>query len=501
MVLWEIVAVGTVVLGLTTFFIPSRHHIAPFRTVLLVIGVVGGGVLGSTVVPIVSAMALVVDLARMILMRKLIRQIASDELAARAEQDQKQVSLEWLTPYMHKKQFKQGETMFRVGERSDEMYLITGGSIRLEEINVTLTAGAMIGEIGIFSSSRERTATAICQSDVDLLSISARKVFELYSQDPGFGFRMMQLIIRRMNDRVAHHMSEQRELELRSETEKRRSRMELAETFEASVQRVFEGVTGSVREMQFCANAMSTASEHAKMRSDLATNALDQAQRNTEAMANSANGLAQAITSISRNVNHSSDIAREAVNQAQITNTTLDGLLETTSRIGEVGQMIHAIATQTNLLALNATIEAARAGEAGKGFAVVASEVKSLANQTSHATDVIGDQIRSIQSATREAVEAIRSITLQLHQVDDLSAMIAASVEEQGAATAEIARNITGAATGTREVTSNISGVSDAAVETGVASQQVASAAGELSIQTNRLRTVVDQFLASIRAA
>jgi methyl-accepting chemotaxis protein len=74
-------------------------------------------------------------------------------------------------------------------------------------------------------------------------------------------------------------------------------------------------------------------------------------------------------------------------------------------------------------------------------------------------------------------------------------------VEEQGAATQEIARNVQEAATGTAEVSSNISGVTEAATTTSAAAEQVLGAAGELSRQSELLRTKVETFLAEVRAA
>ncbi|WP_369675554.1 methyl-accepting chemotaxis protein, partial [Enterococcus faecium] len=93
------------------------------------------------------------------------------------------------------------------------------------------------------------------------------------------------------------------------------------------------------------------------------------------------------VGEIDRQVEVSSQVAAQASTDAARTNDQVKGLATSAQAIGEVVELIHAIAGQTNLLALNATIEAARAGAAGKGFAVVASEVKNLAGQTTGATD------------------------------------------------------------------------------------------------------------------
>ena len=65
----------------------------------------------------------------------------------------------------------------------------------------------------------------------------------------------------------------------------------------------------------------------------------------------------------------------------------------------------------------------------------------------------------------------------------------------------EIARNIQQASHGTNEVSTNIVGVTKAAGETGSAATQVLAAAGEVSQQSERLKSEVDRFLVAVRAA
>jgi methyl-accepting chemotaxis protein len=108
---------------------------------------------------------------------------------------------------------------------------------------------------------------------------------------------------------------------------------------------------------------------------------------------------------------------------------------------------------------------------------------------------------RNPQSATAEAVEAIKGITNTIEEVSTITTMIAAAVEEQGAATGEIARNVQQTAASTRDVTTNIAGVSRVASETGAAAGQVLTAAGDISKQAEHLTSEVNTFVAGVRAA
>ena len=183
-----------------------------------------------------------------------------------------------------------------------------------------------------------------------------------------------------------------------------------------------------------------------------ASQANDSAQSANTAVSDGSAIIRETLSSM----NQLSDTVREGASK-------VEGLGESSRKIGEITGVINAIAEQTNLLALNAAIEAARAGEQGRGFAVVADEVRSLAERTSAATNEIAGMITTIQSEINEMIqtmqvgvehaeqgkeaaqrsgEAFDNIHREITTVTQLIGEIANTVKSQEQATQEIAERI-----------------------------------------------------------
>ena len=274
----------------------------------------------------------------------------------------------------------------------------------------------------------------------------------------------------------------------------------LADTFEREVGAVVDAVAAGAERLQATARDLSAAAETSGREAATVAEAGGRAHGDVQSVAAAAEQMAASVTEIARQVGEAAEVASRAVAEARATDTTVQGLSEAASRIGEVVRLIGDIAGQTNLLALNATIEAARAGEAGKGFAVVASEVKTLAAQTAKATEEIAAQIGQMQQATGQAVAAIRGIGTTVERTSEIATAIAAAVEEQGSATREIARSAAQVAEATQTVAGRIAGVRGAAEATGGSATAMRDSSGALAAQAAALREKSGSFLRAVRA-
>ncbi|MCA1548382.1 PAS domain-containing protein [Bradyrhizobium sp. BRP19] len=304
----------------------------------------------------------------------------------------------------------------------------------------------------------------------------------------------VQTIVRFSRDEV-------QAVQRRAEAQRKADMTKLADGFEAAIGEIVETVSAAATELEASASTLSSTAGRAQELATVVASGSEAASSNVHSVASAAEEMSSSVREIGRQVQDSSRIASEAVSQAHATTERVSELSRAAARIGDVVELINAIAGQTNLLALNATIEAARAGEAGRGFAVVASEVKALAEQTARATGEIGQQVGGIQAATQDSVSAIGEISCTIARLSEIASAIATAVQQQGAATQEIARNVQQAALGTQQVSSNVGDVQRGASETGSASTQVLSAAQMLSRDSNRLKLEVGKFLNSVRAA
>lgn len=295
--------------------------------------------------------------------------------------------------------------------------------------------------------------------------------------------------------------TDKNQLEIKAAQQRRDDIRKIAGEFQHAVGSMIDTVSSASNELEAAAASLTAIAEQTQMLSVSASSNFEQASANVQSVASTTDDLGLSITQIARQAQESSIIATEAVQQAQITDSCINRLSHSADCIGDVVKMISSIAKQTNMLALNATIEAARAGSAGRGFAVVAQEVKTLAANTATATDEIGRQIAEMQAVTDESVHAIKAINSTIGRIAGTSRAILDSVERQQIATEEIARNLQQATQGTHAVASSIGEVSRGATATDSASAAVLASARSLSSESTKLKTEVERFLATVRAA
>ena len=293
----------------------------------------------------------------------------------------------------------------------------------------------------------------------------------------------------------------QKEHDVMAAQESRRDMVDAAiGAFRGRMDSLLKTVGGSAEAVKATATTLSNASGETSQHAERAVHASSEASSNVKTAAIATDELSSSIAEIGRQLEHTNGVVRIAVTEAQATDGEIAALAAAAQKIGDVVKLIRDIAGQTNLLALNATIEAARAGEAGRGFAVVASEVKTLAVQTANATEDIAGQILAVQSSTTGAVEAIRRIGERMQEINRYTSAVAASVEQQSAATSQISCNVANAAQGSNVAVSVLGKVAGAATQTRESAHGLLDASQAVEAALSELRAEVENFLAKVAA-
>jgi len=166
--------------------------------------------------------------------------------------------------------------------------------------------------------------------------------------------------------------------------------------------------------------------------------------------------LGSTVSQNAGNAAQADQLATGAVDVAQrggqVMRTVIDTMGNVNSRSREIAEIIgiiDSIAFQTNILALNASVEAARAGTQGRGFAVVASEVRSLAQRSADAAKniktLIMENLQWVDSGTRQvndAGHAMEEIVSSIRQVAEIMSEISRASVEQSSGVQQVSQAV-----------------------------------------------------------
>jgi methyl-accepting chemotaxis protein len=204
---------------------------------------------------------------------------------------------------------------------------------------------------------------------------------------------------------------------------------------------------------------------------------LGTAVRNNAESAKRADQLAQGASSVA---SQGGEVVGKVV-------ATMQGISDSSRKIGEIIGVIDGIAFQTNILALNAAVEAARAGEQGRGFAVVASEVRSLAQRSAEAA-------KEISALIGRSVEQVEQGTLLVDQAGKTMGDIVGSVRRVSSIVGEIATACAEQSLGVQQVSEAVSQMDQATQQNAALVEESAAAAESLKEQALQLVQVVSAF-------
>ncbi|MDS1141182.1 methyl-accepting chemotaxis protein [Pusillimonas sp. SM2304] len=164
---------------------------------------------------------------------------------------------------------------------------------------------------------------------------------------------------------------------------------------------------------------------------------------------------------------------------------TMQGIQDSSRKIGDIVLLIEEIAFQTNILALNAAVESARAGDAGRGFAVVAGEVRSLAQKSAAAAKdikiLIDESVNRVDVGSRQAEQALQTMTEIVESVSRVTQIVS-----------EISTASTDQSSGLEQINQAIAQIDDATNQNAALVQDLGSSVHALAHEAGNLRLSID---------
>jgi methyl-accepting chemotaxis protein len=292
------------------------------------------------------------------------------------------------------------------------------------------------------------------------------------------------------------------------------------------LRRYVQGTNESAEELAHSTIAFSTNIDYlAKASEEITMGVLEVAtmvqnvQTNTKITANSVLRMTEGIREISGNslsvyelADKTAQLAESGVKEIDSAVTQMNTILgqsknmenevvnldEYSQKVGQITEVITAIASQTNLLALNAAIEAARAGENGRGFSVVADEVRKLAEGATEAANEIKTIVYELQKGTENVTKSILNEASAIAEGAELVSSAGQSFMEIQQAALHVTDKAKFITTETKQLAGESGDVVDIIMKAEEIAVQVASSAQNIAAAAQQQSASVEEVTGSI---
>ncbi|WP_094602740.1 hypothetical protein SPSIL_000120 [Sporomusa silvacetica DSM 10669] len=259
-----------------------------------------------------------------------------------------------------------------------------------------------------------------------------------------------------------------------------------AEAMRQTTENIGEIAVGSsrqVHDLELCSQSAGHASTKVNDINQLAVKTADLAKEATNSAVEGATQVKEAIVTMT-GVKSKMDVSAKAIH----------GLADRISQIGQIVEVITAIAAQTNLLALNAAIEAARAGEQGRGFAVVADEVRKLAENSRQSAEEITNLITGVRKETFDTVIAIEDGLTQAQKGAEMAGDSEAALNRIITISQKLNEQVAIMAENTAGVTVDIDNIADNVGEIVAISRTFSGASQEINAASEEVFATIEKI-------
>ncbi|WP_034410947.1 methyl-accepting chemotaxis protein [Derxia gummosa] len=256
---------------------------------------------------------------------------------------------------------------------------------------------------------------------------------------------------------------------------------------QARLRATVAAIHGSAREVATAAGEIAAGNADLSNRTERQSGALQQTSAAMEELARAVHTNTDHAHAGSRLADDARRVTADGGLVVDAVARTMDGIADSSRRIGEITTVIDGIAFQTNLLALNAAVEAARAGDQGRGFAVVAGEVRALSQRSAEAA-------REIAALIRTSVERVDEGNARAAEAGQAMREIVAAIDGVASTTGEIAHSSSSQDTGIGQMSGALQDLDRFTQQNAALVEQGAAAAASLSAQSRRLLAAVEGF-------